>query len=186
VFWLYLQWMPTYLAEVRHFNSIQMGVAASAPLIAATLCSMGGGWLSDRLARRWNDLRRGRIAVAVAGFAIAGTAILPGVLADNAIAGLVFLTIAMAGVELTVPIAWALCLDISGNFSGSVTGVMNTLGNLGGTASAVMTGYLATIFGWTVPFLVSSLLCVIAAVLVRQIDPKRSAVEENQAESVKA
>jgi MFS family permease len=186
VFWIYLQWMPTYLAEARHFNSIQMGVASSVPLIAASVSSMVGGWLSDRLARRWNDLRRGRITIAIAGFLIAGAAIVPGVLADDAIVGLVFLTIAMAGVELTVPIAWALCLDISGNFSGSVTGVMNMLGNLGGTMSAVATGYLADKLGWTVPFAVASLLCVIAAVLVTRIDPKRSAVEENKAESVKA
>ena len=64
----------------------------------------------------------------------------------------------MAGLELTVAVSWALCLDIAGDFSGSVTGVMNTLGNLGGAISAVMIGYLATIFGWTVPFVVSSLL----------------------------
>src|SRR5262249_50642278 len=148
---------------------------------AAALCSMVGGWMSDRLAKRWNDLRRGRIAIGVTGFLIAGVAILPGVLADNATVGIVFLTIAMAGIELTVPVAWALCLDISGGFSGSVTGVMNTLGNLGGTASAVITGYLATIFGWTVPFAVASLLCVIAAVLVLGVDPNRSAVEELKA-----
>ena len=76
-------------------------------------------------------------------------------LANNAIIGLACLTIAMAGLELTVPVAWALCLDIAGDYSGSVTGVMNTLGNLGGAVSAVMIGYLATIFGWTVPFVVS-------------------------------
>jgi sugar phosphate permease len=185
VFWIYLQWLPTYLSEVRHFDHMKMGLAASAPLIAASITNMAGGWLSDRLARRWSDLRRGRVAVSVTGFAIAGTAILPGVLAGDAFVGLAFLTLAMAGLELTVAVSWALCLDIAGNFSGSVTGVMNTLGNLGGAVSAVMTGYLATIFGWTVPFLVSSLLCLVAAVLAARIDPNRSAVEELKAESVK-
>jgi len=82
-------------------------------------------------------------------------------------------------------VAWALCLDIAGDFSGSVTGVMNTLGNLGGALSAVMIGYLATVFGWTVPFIVSSLLCMAAAALATRIDPTRSAVEELKVESVK-
>ncbi len=63
---------------------------------------------------------------------------------------------------------------------------MNTLGNLGGAASAVMVGYLATIFGWTVPFVVSSLLCLVAALLATRIDPTRSAVEEIKVESVKS
>src|SRR5262249_33500692 len=160
-FWIYLQWMPTYLTEVRHFNSTQMGIASSLPLVAATLSSMAGGWLSDRLARGWDDLRRGRGAIARTRLLIAGTAVPSRVLADNAILGIVFLTIALAGVELTVPVAWALCLDISGSFSGSVTGVMNSLGNLGGAISSVATGYIATKVGWTVPFVVSSLLCVI-------------------------
>jgi sugar phosphate permease len=178
VFWMYLQWLPTYLAEVRHFSQLTMGIAASAPLLAATATSLAGGWLSDRLARRWGDLRRGRVVLPVVGFAIAGAAMLPGVLASNAAASLVFLTIAMAGLELTVGVSWALCLDIAGDFAGSVTGVMNTLGNLGGTASSVIIGYLATMFGWTVPFVVASVLCVTAGLLATRIDPNRSAVGE--------
>jgi sugar phosphate permease len=185
VFWMYLQWLPTYLSEVRHFAQMKMGLAASLPLVAATIMNVTGGWLSDRLARLWADLRRGRVVVAVAGFVLAGCAILPGVLANNAIIGLVCLTIAMAGLELTVPVAWALCLDIAGDYSGSVTGVMNTLGNLGGAVSAVTIGYLATIFGWTVPFLVSSVLCGVAALLATRIDPNRSAVAEFQGGGLK-
>jgi sugar phosphate permease len=184
VFWMYLQWLPTYLSEVRHFAQFKMGVAASVPLVAATAMNMTGGWLSDKLAYMWGDLRRGRVVVAVAGFTLAGLAIVPGVLANNALVGLACLTIAMAGLELTVPVAWALCLDIAGDYSGSVTGVMNTLGNLGGTVSSVMIGYLATIFGWTVPFVVSSLLCGVAALLAMRVDPNHSAVAEFEVEGL--
>ena len=178
VFWMYLQWLPTYLTEVRHFAQIKMGLAASVPLVAATAMNMAGGWLSDRLTRIWGDLRRGRVVVAAAGFTMAGVAIIPGVLADGAGAGLACLTLAMAGLELTVPVAWALCLDIAGDYSGSVTGVMNTLGNIGGAISAVTVGYLATMFGWTVPFVVASVFCGVAALLALRIDPTRSAVAE--------
>jgi len=178
VFWMYLQWLPTYLTEVRHFAQIKMGLAASVPLVAATAMNMAGGWLSDKLTRIWGDLRRGRVVVAAAGFTMAGVAIIPGVLADGAGAGLACLTLAMAGLELTVPVAWALCLDIAGDYSGSVTGVMNTLGNIGGAISAVTVGYLATMFGWTVPFVVASVFCGVAALLALRIDPTRSAVAE--------
>ena len=43
-----------------------------------------------------------------------------------------------------------------------------------------MIGYLATIFGWTVPFIVCSVLCGVAALLATRIDPTRSAVAEFQ------
>ncbi len=185
VFWMYLQWLPTYLAEGRGFAELKMGLGASLPLLAGTVMNVAGGWLSDRLARSWGDLRRGRTLVAAAGFTVAGVAIIPGVLADSAALGLACLTLALAGLELTVPVAWALCLDIAGDFAGSVTGVMNTLGNLGGALSAVMVGYLATNYGWTVPFIVASGCCVVAAVLATRIDPTRSAVAEFQSTSLK-
>jgi MFS family permease len=57
------------------------------------------------------------------------------------------------------------------------------LGNFGGAISAVTIGYLATLFGWTVPFLVASAFCGIAALLATQIDPTRSAVSELQVKS---
>jgi sugar phosphate permease len=180
VFWMYIQWLPSYLTEARHFSQRDMGLGTSFALIAGTAANIGGGWISDRLARAWGDLRRGRTVVAAVGFAIAGTAIIPGVLANSAAVGLTCLAVALAGLELTVPVAWALCLDLAGDFSGSVTGVMNTLGNIGGALSAVIIGYLATAFGWTVPFIVCSGACAVAAILATRIDPARSAVAEFQ------
>ena len=82
------------------------------------------------------------------------------------------------GVRVLLAVATEVCyeFDIGGNFSGSVSGVMNTFGNLGGAVSAVAIGYLATYLGWTYPFIVSSAFCVLAAVLASRIDPRRSAV----------
>jgi MFS family permease len=177
VLWMYLQWFPTYLREARHFT--QRGSAlASIPLIAATITNIAGGLLSDRLATHWNDVRRGRMVVSMAGFTIAGLALLPGVLAADATTAMIYLTIALAGLELTVSVSWAVCLDIGGDFSGSVSSVMNMFGNLGGAASAVAVGYLATLFGWNSPFFLGSFVCLLSALLVTRVDPRRSAVGE--------
>jgi MFS family permease len=178
VLWLYLAWFPTYLREARHFAGLKAGLA-SLPLFVATATNIAGGLLSDRFASRWGDLRRGRIIVSRSGFLIAALALLPGVLASHEIAALCCLTIALAGLELTVAVSWAICIDIGGEFSGSVSSVMNTWGNLGGAISAVTVGYLATQFGWTSPFLLASLLCLLSAWVVSRIDPRRSAVEDS-------
>jgi MFS family permease len=173
VLWLYLAWFPTYLREARHFTELKSGLA-SIPLLAATFTNVAGGLLSDKLVSRWKNLRRGRITVSRTGFFIAGLALLPGVLTTSHAAALVCLTIALAGLELTVAVSWAMCIDIGGNYSGSVSSVMNTLGNLGGALGAVVIGYLATGFGWTSPFIVACGLCLLSALLVGTIDPKRS------------
>ena len=107
---------------------------------------------------------------------VAGVGLVPGVLARDAATGLLCLTLALAGLELTVAVSWAICLDIGGDFSGSVSAVMNTLGNIGGALSAVVIGYLATRLGWNWPFLAASAMCLLAAALATRIDPTRSAV----------
>jgi MFS family permease len=175
VIWLYLAWFPTYLKEARHFTGFKAGLA-SLPLFVATATNIAGGLLSDRLASKWGDLRRGRIIVSRTGFLIAAVALLPGVLASHEMAALLCLTAALAGLELTVAVSWAICIDIGGEFSGSVSSVMNTWGNLGGAISAVAVGYLATHLGWTSPFLLASGLCLLSAWLVSRIDPRRSAI----------
>ncbi len=177
VLWLYLAWFPTYLREARHFSSLKSGLA-SVPLLAATLTNVAGGVLSDKLVCRWSDLLKGRLTISIIGFSIAGLALLPGVLTGNAVTAIVCLTIALAGLELTVAISWAMCIDMGGQFSGSFSSVMNTWGNVGGALSAVMVGYLATLLGWTSPFLVASALCLFSAILVSRIDPRRSTTDD--------
>jgi sugar phosphate permease len=118
--------------------------------------------------------------VSVLGFAIAGVALVPGVLVENNLVSLAWITLALAGLELTVAVSWAICLDIGGDFTGSVSAIMNMLGNIGGALAAIVIGYLSTLYGWNLPFLTASFLCIIAAVLATRIDPTRSAVTESQ------
>jgi sugar phosphate permease len=175
VLWMYLNWYPTYLVEARGYTMAKVGLGASLPLLAATATNIAGGWISDKLARRLG-LKRGRLFVSVAGFTIAGLGLIPGVLAESPAASMAFLTVALAGLELTVPVSWALSLDIGGEFSGSVSAVMNTLGAVGGALSGICIGYLATNYGWNWPFLSASVMCGCAAVLASRINPSRSAV----------
>ena len=52
--------------------------------------------------------------------------------------------LALFGLELTVGVSWAVTLDIGGEFAGSVSAVMNTLGNIGAAIAAAVTGYIVT------------------------------------------
>jgi sugar phosphate permease len=88
------------------------------------------------------------------------------------------LTVALAALELTVGVSWAMCMDMAGEYGGSVTGVMNTLGNLGGSIATPLIGFLVDRSGWTLPFVLSSLMCLVAALLATQIDQRRPAVGE--------
>jgi MFS family permease len=77
------------------------------------------------------------------------------------------------GLETTVGISWAIPLDIAGDNAGSVAAVMNTFGNIGGAISPALLAYLVGLYGWNVPFVVSSVLCITAALLFLKIDASR-------------
>jgi sugar phosphate permease len=69
-------------------------------------------------------------------------------------------------------------MDIGGQFSGTVTGIMNMVGALGGSLAAIVYG---TLFGrglWVTPFYVSAVVLGIGALIwIFLIDPEKSVVE---------
>jgi sugar phosphate permease len=166
---VYLDWFPTYLKEHRGFSLRQMGFYASLPLIAGTAGDLLGGWASDRLIVRFG-VGRARQAVAMSGFLIAAAGIVPATLTRDPMTCVWFTCVALSGLEMTVGVSWALPLDIGGDYAGSVSSVMNMCGNIGGAISPALLAYLVRGFGWEVPFLVSSALCLTAAALFLKID----------------
>jgi sugar phosphate permease len=167
---VYLDWYPTYLKEHRGYSLKEMGLYASLPLLAGTLGDLMGGWLSD-LVLRWNhNVTRARRIIAIAGFIIAAAGIVPAALTTDPATCVILSCLGVFGLELTVGPAWAIPLDIGGDYAGSVSSVMNMCGNIGGAISPAVLAYLVRGFGWHLPFLVASSLCVIAAALFLKID----------------
>jgi len=170
---VYLDWFPKYLHDHRGFDLKHMGMYASLPLFAGTGGALIGGWFSDHWAKRSGDLKTARRSVAVAGFLLAGGAILPATFTASATVSVWYTCLAVFGLETTVGVSWAIPLDIGGDYAGSVSSVMNTCGNIGGAVSATVLGYLVQSYGWNVPFVVASALCVTAAALFAGIDATR-------------
>jgi len=170
---VYLDWFPNYLNQHRGFDLRQMGFYASLPLLAGTVGDLLGGWLSDRWAMATGSLKTARRVVAISGFVLAAAAILPATYTGNAVASVWYTCLAVFGLEITVGAAWAIPLDIGGDFAGSVSSVMNTCGNIGGAISPALLAYLVRSYGWNVPFVVASGMCVTAALLFSGIDATR-------------
>ena len=151
----------------------QMGIYASLPLLAGVVGDLAGGWFSDLVLRRTGNVNLARRWVAIAGFLLSAAATVPAVLTRDPHVSVAWYCVAFFGLEWTVGISWAVPLDIGGDFAGSVSAVMNMLGNIGGAVAATVVTYTAAHYGWNVPFLVTASLCVIAAVLWLKIDATR-------------
>jgi sugar phosphate permease len=167
---VYNDWFPTYLHDSRGMTLAKMGIYASLPLFAGTLGDLLGGWCSDRVLKRTSNVNLARRWVAIAGFLVSAAATIPAVLARDPQVSVACYCVAFFSLEWTVGISWAVTLDIGGDFAGSVSAVMNTLGNLGGAISAAVVTYAARDYGWNSPFFITSALCLIAAALFLKID----------------
>jgi sugar phosphate permease len=173
---IYLDWFPKYLNDHRGFNLTQMGFYASLPLLAGAAGDLLGGSVSDRCARRFGNLKLARRLVALAGFVLAAVFIIPATFTPHSTASVLYSCVAVFGLEVTVGVSWAIPLDIGGDYAGTIASVMNTFGNLGSAVSPVLLAYLVGLYGWNVPFLVCSILCVAGAVLSLAIDADRKIV----------
>jgi MFS family permease len=167
---VYNDWFPTYLHDARGMTLAKMGIYASLPLFAGTLGDLLGGWCSDRVLRRTGNVNLARRWVAIAGFVVSGAATIPAILASDPKVSVAFYCLAFFALEWTVGISWAVPLDIGGDYAGSVSAVMNTLGNIGGALSATVATYAVRSYGWNAPFLITSALCIVAALLFLKID----------------
>jgi len=167
---VYQDWFPTYLRQSKGMTLAQMGIYASFPLLSGVVGDLAGGWFSDHVLRRTGNINLARRWVAIAGFLLSAAATVPAVLAHDPKVSVAFYCVAFFGLEWTVGISWAVTLDIGGDFAGSVSAVMNMLGNIGGAVAATVVTYTAARYGWNVPFLMTAGLCLIAAVLFLKID----------------
>jgi MFS transporter, ACS family, glucarate transporter len=173
---VYNDWFPTYLHDSRGMTLAKMGIYASLPLFAGTLGDIAGGSFSDMVLKRTGNVNLARRWVAIAGFILSAAATIPAIFAHDPKVSVAFYCAAFFGLEWTVGVSWAVPLDIGGDFAGSVSAVMNSLGNAGGALSSFVVTYAATRYGWNSPFLLTSGLCVIAALLYLKIDAKKRIV----------
>src|ERR1700680_263323 len=90
--WFFLSWLPSYLVEYRHFTLIKMGFFASLPLMAGVVGDTFGGWLTDKLLIKTNNLKFSRRSVAITGMLGCGASMLVAATAANPLAALSYLT----------------------------------------------------------------------------------------------
>ena len=177
--WIYLTWLPTYLVDARGFTILKMGIFASLPLLAGTIGDTLGGWLSDKL---WQWTGKGKFSrriVAMCGLFVAAAFMIPGAMTDSANLAVFFLACSLFGLEMAVGVYWAVCLDIGHEYAGTVSGMMNSVGNIGSFLTPLAFGIIVQTTGsWVYPFIIASALLVVGGLLWLRIDPELSIADE--------
>jgi ACS family glucarate transporter-like MFS transporter len=166
--------MLPYLAERFKLSASEAANYAVAPLAAGAIANWTAGIIVDALYRSryrpWSRRLPG-----VLGFLLAAIGIYSVSLAGTPLAAVTGFAVAIAGIELTISPSWAFCMDIGGKSSGSVTGAMNMVGNLGGFASANAFPFLTRLTGSSTSyFYTATLLNLLGLICWIWMKPKPS------------
>ena len=180
--YIFLAWLPSYLVEFRHFELVKVGLFASLPLFAGVIGDTVGGLATDWLLKKTKSARIARRSVAIVGLLGCALFMILTGMTENAYTAIYCLTAAMFFLECTIGPAWAVPMDCGGKYSGTVSGMMNMAGNIGGALSPLVFGFLAQYENWGAPFIVSAVLLIAgAAVWAFWLDPDQSVVEKEEA-----
>src|SRR5246500_5672519 len=177
--WIFLSWLPSYLVEFRQFTLLKVGLLASLPLWAGVVGDTVGGLATDWLLKKTGNTNFARRAVAITGMLGCVVFIVPAALTADAYTAVYCLTAAMFSLECTIGPSWAVPMDVGGKYSGTVSGMMNMAGNIGGALSPLVFGVLAQFGSWAAPFIVAAGLLVVGSVVwAFWLDPDASVVEQ--------
>ena len=172
-FTFYVTWLPTYLKNVRGFTAARLGILAGLPLTLSVVAVLLGGMATDGLSRRFG-LRAGRGIVGGAGLVAAGVCLMAGTFTANPVSSALLIALGGASANFMLAAAWGACVDLGGPHAGTVSGAMNTAGQLGGFLSPLIVGFSVEWFGsWSAPLYLTAALYLVGASCWAWIDSSR-------------
>ena len=176
--WFFFSWFPTFLERGRGFSKMELTYAVAVPFLMGVIGNISGGYLSDRLSKKYG-LKIGRRLLGVGGLAVAAVLMFLGGFIPGKIQVFVLLSLCFGVMDLMLPSAWAICLDVGKKYAGAISGAMNTAGNLGGFVCATVFGYLVQATGnYNFPLYVIAGMLLIAAFLFLGINPEKQITGE--------
>ena len=181
VWWLFVSWLPLYLAEVFGFDIKQIGLFAWVPYAGAAMGALFGGWLARQLIQRgWNVDRARKTTIGVGGM-LMFPALLATSYAFTPLLAVLLIAVILFGFQIAIGSIQTLPSDFySGESVGSLAGV-------GGTAAVVGVMFMnfvipaVTETSWVPAFVIGALLVPFALLsvwlLARKIEPVTPKVE---------
>ena len=149
VLFIFVFWLYTYLVEVRGFGMLKGGLVAALPWITGLCFTPLGGFASDYFAAS-----RGRVIgskyVIMAGYSASGLLLFVAAYAAQRSICIAALCLSVGFLMAAESPFWACATYFSGKHAGTVSGVMNTAGIVGGIISTPLVPVLVAHYGWLV------------------------------------
>ena len=172
--WLYLSWIPLYFLHSQHLELKQSALFASSVFFAGVVGDTLGGIVTDRLLKSSQRLEIARSYMVCACMSLALVSLIPLMFTHSLGLSLACLSAGFFFAEMTIGPMWAIPMDISIDYCGTASGIMNTGSAAAAIISPVVSGYLIDLSGnWQLPFVGSILLMGLGLGLSLRMHPER-------------
>jgi len=174
--WFFFSWFPTFMELGRGFEKEELTYAVAVPFLMSMLGNIAGGHLTDKLSHRYG-IKVGRKALGSTSLAVSAACMFLAAFIPGKMAVFVFLSLCFGIFDLMLPSAWALCIDLGKEHAGTVSGAMNTAGNIGGFCCGILFGELVEQSGnYNLPLYLIAGMLLISALLFAFINPEKPIV----------
>jgi len=177
--YFFIAWMPIYLQEGKHFSEHDMKMTSFYVFATGIVVVMSVGLLSDWLVKKRGILfsRRFFGMFALGGLSI--SLIVTCFISNNTLVAIA-LIIGHLFFSANGIASFSTCVDIGGNNVGTVAGVMNFFGQMGGFLLSISFGKIADLANnFNLPVLILALVLLTGCLLWLLIDPRKQVVMES-------
>jgi ACS family hexuronate transporter-like MFS transporter len=166
IWWLYISWLPKYLADARGFSLAKIGLFAWVPYVAADAGSLSGGWLSGYLIGRGWSVDRARKVLILAAALLMPAGIFAA-FADNAMVALVLIGVVLFGFQVWINNVQTLPSDFfSDKAVASVAGLGGTGAGIGSMIFIFSTGWAVDHFSYVPVLVIAGLLAPVGTLVL--------------------
>lgn len=181
IWWLFVSWLPIYLAETFGFDVKQIGAFAWVPFVGAMLGSLSGGWIAGVLIRRGWSVNATRKTVISAGGIIMMPPLLLTMSAADPMYAVLLIAVILFGFQVAINNIQTLPSDF---FGGGAVGSLAGISGTAAVAGTLITTWLvpvmtvesyAPIFALAAALVPMSLLCLwLCGGVIGPVDSRRS------------
>jgi ACS family glucarate transporter-like MFS transporter len=171
VFYMFADWLFTYLIEERKFSLLAGGFLYAVPFIAGAAGAAAGGLTCDALCQRLGP-RWGCRLPAIVALTLVAVLLLAGARAANPYIAVALLALCFGFTQFSDTTYWAGVTFAGRQQTSAMAGVMNTGGNLPGFLAPLI-GWMIDTVGWLPTLAAGSAMAVIAAGLWLLVDVSR-------------
>ena len=176
--WFFFSWFPTFMELGRGFDKTELTYAVAVPFIMSMIGNIAGGHLTDKLTNRYG-IKVGRKALGSTSLAVSAVCMFLAAFIPGKMAVFVFLSLCFGIFDLMLPSAWALCIDLGKHQAGTLSGAMNTAGNIGGFCCGILFGELIQQSGnYNLPLYMIAVMLIVSALLFAFINPEKPIISE--------